>query len=164
MYADDLSIFLEYKKHSAYENKANARCILQTMEMFRGWSGLKINLSTTYLTVFGKVADKPRFIEELKIKWCTEFKLLRIYFDSTLSKMHVNYEEAIESVRPDINSWKYCFLNIFGKVTVIKTMCIQKLNHNPNVVDEKTRRMTVKEGGFGVPRRIHSEKQLGCLG
>ena len=69
------------------------------MEMFRGWSGLKINLSKTYLTVFGKLADKPKFIEELKIKWCTEFKLLGIYFDSTLSKMHVNYEKAIESVR-----------------------------------------------------------------
>ena len=101
-----------------------------------------------------------------------------IYFDSTLSKMHVNYEKAIESVRREINSWKFCFLTIFGKVTVIKTMCIPKLNHiavvvpspscthvralenelkqfisrnNPSVVDDKTRKMTVKEGGFGVP-------------
>ena len=171
MYADDLSIFLEYKKHSAYENKANVRCILQTMEMFRGWSGLKINLSKTYLTVFDKLADKPRFVEELRIKWCTEFKLLGIYFDSTLSKMHVNYENAIESVRREINSWKFRFLTIYGKVTVIKTMCIPKLNHiavvvpnpsrahlrsleselkqfitrnNPNIDDEKTKRMTVK--------------------
>ena len=85
MYADDLSIFLEYKKPSSYENKANVRCILQTMEMFKGWSGLKINLSKTYLTVFGNLADKPRFVEDLRIKWCTEFKLLGIYFDSTLS-------------------------------------------------------------------------------
>ena len=148
------------------------------MEMFKGWSWLKIHLSKTYLTVFGKLTDKPKFIEELKIKWCTEFKLLGIYFDSTLSKMHVNYEKAIESVRQEINSWKYHFLTIFGKVTVIKTMCIPKLNHiavvvpnpscahlraleselkqfisrnNPSVVDEKTRKMTVKEGGFGVP-------------
>ena len=148
------------------------------MEMFKGWSGVKINLGKTYLTVFGKLTDKPKFTEELKIKWCTEFKLLGIYFDSTLSKMHVNYEKAIESVRQEINSWKYRFLTIFGKVTVIKTICIPKLNHiavvvpnpscvhlrsleselkqfisrnNPNVVDEKTRKMTVKEGGFGVP-------------
>ena len=77
------------------------------MEMFRGWSGLKINLSKTYLTVFGKLADKPRFIEELRIKWCTEFKLLGIYFDLTLSKMHVNYENAIKSIRREINSWKF---------------------------------------------------------
>ena len=92
--------------------------------------------------------------------------------------MHVNYEKAIESVRREINSWKFCFLTIFGKVTVIKTMCIPKLNHiavvvpspsctliraleselkqfisrnNPSVVDDKTRKMPVKEGGFGIP-------------
>ena len=63
------------------------------MEMFRGWSGLKINLGKTHLTVFGKLTDKPKFIEELKIKWCTEFKLLGIYFVSALSNMHVNNEK-----------------------------------------------------------------------
>ena len=55
MYADDLSVFLGYKKRNAYENKINVRCILQAMEMFGGWSGLKINLSKTYLTVFGRL-------------------------------------------------------------------------------------------------------------
>ena len=69
-------------------------------------------------------------------------------------------------------------LGNFGKFTVIKTMCIPKLNHiavvvpspsctlvraleselkqfisrnNPNVVNDKTRKMPVKEGGFGIP-------------
>ena len=69
-------------------------------------------------------------------------------------------------------------MTIFGKITVIKTMCLPKLNHvvaivpnpsiahlktleselkffiadgNPNVVDETTRKMAVKHGGFGVP-------------
>ena len=51
------------------------------MEMFRSWSGLKINLSKTYLTVFGRLVDRPRFIDDLKIKWCVEFKLLGIHFD-----------------------------------------------------------------------------------
>ena len=104
MYADDLSIFLEYKKSSSYENKTNVKNILQTMEIFKSWSGLKINLGKTYLTVFGKLTDKPKFIKELKIKWCTEFKLSGIYFDSTLSKMCVNYKKDIESLRREINS------------------------------------------------------------
>ena len=55
MYADDLSIFLEYKKSSSYENKINVKHVLQTMEIFKGLSGLKINLGKTYLTVFGKL-------------------------------------------------------------------------------------------------------------
>ena len=82
--------------------------------MFRSWSGLKINLSETYLTVFGTLIDRPRFIDDLKIKWCVEFKLLGIHFDSMLSKMYVNYENAIEFIRKEINSWKFRFLTIFG--------------------------------------------------
>ena len=103
MYADDLSIFLEYKKGNPYENKINVKRVLQTMEIFKSWSGLKINLEKTYLTVFGKLTDKPKFIKELGIKWCYEFKMLGIYFDSTLSKMQENNEKAIESVRRAIN-------------------------------------------------------------
>ena len=170
MYADDLSIFLEYKKGNPYENKENVKRVLQTMEIFKGWSGLKINLGKTYLTVFGILTDKPKFISELGIKWCTEFKLLGIHFDSTLSNMHVNYEKAIESVRREINSWKFRFLTIYGKVTVIKSLCLPKLNHiavvvpspscvivealegelkqfilrnNPSVVYDRTRKMPV---------------------
>ena len=41
MYADDLSIFLEYKKGNPYENKENVKRVLQTMEIFKGWSGIK---------------------------------------------------------------------------------------------------------------------------
>ena len=137
-----------------------------------------INLNKTYLTIFGRLFDKPRFVDELKIKWCVEFKLLGIFFDSTLSKMYINYEQAIESFRREINSWKFRFLTIFRKVTVIKTMCIPLLNHitavvpnpscthlrslelelkqfiasnNPSMVDDKTRIMSVRNGGSGVP-------------
>ena len=112
------------------------------------------------------------------VKWCLEFKLLGIYFDVTLSKMLVNYDKAIESVRKELSSWKYRFLTIFGKITVIKTLCLPKLNHivsvvpnpnlvhlkqleselktfifdnNPNVVDETTRHMTKQQGGLGIP-------------
>ena len=148
------------------------------MDRFREWSGLKINLGKTNLTIFGKHFEKPGFVDELNLEWCVEFKLLGIQFDSTLSKMHVNYDIAINLIRKDINSWKYRFLSIFGKITVIKTLCIPKINHviavvpnpsvahlklleselkffisdgNPNVVDEITRKMAVKDGGFGVP-------------
>ena len=105
----------------------------------------------------------------MKIEWCLEFKLLGIHFDVTLSKMLLNYDKAIESVRKELSSWKHRFLTIFGKITVIKTLCLPKLNHiawvvpnpnlahlkqheaelktfifdnNPNVVDETTRHRT----------------------
>ena len=148
------------------------------MKKFEEWSGLKINLGKTNLTIFGKKMEKPTFVDDLRIKWCVEFKLLGIQFDCTLSNMHVNYDIALDAIRKEINSWKYRFLTIYGKITVIKTLCIPKINHivavvpnpsiahlnsleselrffirdgNPSVVDEKTRRMTVRDGGFGVP-------------
>ena len=57
-----------------------------------------------------------------------------IYFDSTLSKMYINYDKAIYTIKKEINSWKFRFLTIFGKVTVMKTMCLPKLNHMASVV------------------------------
>ena len=114
----------------------------------------------------------------MNIKSCLEFKLLCIHFDVTLSKMLINYDKAIESVRKELSSWKHRFLTIFGKITVIKTLCLPKLNHivsvvpnpnlahlkqleselktfifynNPNVVDETTRHMTKQQGGLGIP-------------
>ena len=82
-----------------------------------------------FLTIFGKQHKKPKFVDELGVKWCLEFKLLGIDFDFTLFKMLLNYDKAIESVRKELSSWKHRFLTIFGKVTVIKTLCLPKLNH-----------------------------------
>ena len=127
MYADDLSVYLEFKKKNEYNNKANVQSILQAMNKFREWSGLKINLGKTYLTIFGKHFEKPKFVDELNIKWCVKFKLLGIHFDSTLSKMYVNFNNAIDSIKKEINSWKFRFLTIFGKITVIKNLCLPKL-------------------------------------
>ena len=90
MYVDDLSIYLEFKKQKEYDNRANVQSILQAMKKFNELSGLKINLGKTYLTVFGRHFKKPRFVDELSIKWCVEFKLLGIHFDSPLYKMHIN--------------------------------------------------------------------------
>ena len=66
MYADDLSVYLEFKRNNRYENKQNIQSILQTMDKFKEWSGLKINLGKTNLTIFGKQFEKPAFVDELK--------------------------------------------------------------------------------------------------
>ena len=75
--------------------------MLPRLWKFREWSGLKINLGKTYLTIFGRHFEKPRFVDELRIKCCVEFKLLGISFDSTLSKMYINYDKAIDSIRKE---------------------------------------------------------------
>merc|ERR1711951_123566 len=38
MYAEDLSIYLEYKRNREFENKPNIQSILQPTEKFKEWS------------------------------------------------------------------------------------------------------------------------------
>ena len=76
MYADDLSVYLEFKRKSKVENKKNIKNVLQTLDKFREWSGLSINLGKTNLTVFGNLVEKPSFVNELNIKWSVDLSCL----------------------------------------------------------------------------------------
>ena len=110
------------------------------------------------------------------LKWCKNFKLLGVYSDATLSEMQKNYQIGLESIRKELHSWKFRHLTVFGKLTVIKTLCLLKLTHivtvvpnpcstfitelesefnhfisdnNPSVVNEVTRHMQKKSGALG---------------
>ena len=54
IYANDLTMYLEYDGKSNWKNKDNVREVLSLMEKFYVWSGLKINLGKTYVTIFGR--------------------------------------------------------------------------------------------------------------
>ena len=86
------------------------------------------------MSVFGRDSKEPKFVEELKLKWCKSFKLLGIHFDVTLSEMQTNYQIGLDSIRKELHSWKFRHLTIFGKLTVIKTLCLPKLTHIVTVV------------------------------
>ena len=134
MYADELSIYHEFDKWKNNTNRENIREVLNIMEIFYKWSGLKINLSKTYIAIFGKEVNEPKFVQELKLKRCTSFKLLGILFDVTLSDMPINYQKGLKSKKKELFSWKYRHLTIFGKLVVIKTLCLPKLTHIVSVI------------------------------
>ena len=121
--------------------------------------------------------SRPGYVDILRIKWCTEFKLLGINFDQTLDLMDCNYDDCFEKVKSELSSWKHRFLTVSGKITVIKTMCLPKFTHiatvipslslkrikeierefeiflnsnNPSVTDKTTRYMARKENGLGM--------------
>ena len=64
IYADDLTVCLEYDRKNSWRNKENVRRVLEVTEIFYRWSGLKINLRKTNVTNFGRQLNKPRFVEE----------------------------------------------------------------------------------------------------
>ena len=47
IYADDLTIYLEYNRKKNCKNKENVNKVLQIMHKFQEWSGLKINFGKT---------------------------------------------------------------------------------------------------------------------
>ena len=88
-----------------------------------------------------------------------------------------NYHDCFEKVKKELNSWHHRFLSVFGKITVIKTMCIPKFTHiatvipnlsirqikdierefelflnnnNPSVTDKTTRYTSKKELALGM--------------
>ena len=102
--------------------------------MFFVWSGLRVNRGKTYLSIFGASLACPRFVQTLGIKWTTEFKLLGINFDQCLAKIGQNYQNCFEKVKKELSSWHHRFLTVFGKITVIKTLCIPKFTHIATVI------------------------------
>ena len=60
---------------------------------------------------------------------CTDFELLGIMLDQTLSRMDNNYDGCLKSLKDKLNSWHFRHIMVFGKVTIIKTMCLPKFTH-----------------------------------
>ena len=54
IYADDLSVYLEYNFSNQLANESNVLETLATIELFYKWSGLKVNREKTQLTILAK--------------------------------------------------------------------------------------------------------------
>ena len=66
IYADDLSIYLRYDTNKNSDNKDKIIEVLNTIERFYKWSGLKVNRGKTQLTIFGRQVQKPNLWKESK--------------------------------------------------------------------------------------------------
>ena len=66
-----------------------------------------------------------------KLSWGkTTFKLLGINFHIELDQMQqLNFNEKIQKIRSLIKLWNRRYLTPLGKITVIKTLLLPKLNH-----------------------------------
>ena len=65
--ADNLTIYLEYNQLTDDKNNTDIENMLNVLEQFCIWSGLRVNVEETYLTVFGSNCTQPRLKANLKI-------------------------------------------------------------------------------------------------
>ena len=139
IYADDLTVFLE-------PSPENLRVVITILNMFFKLSGLKVSASKTKAVWFGSKSHAEEILcPDLGLTWVKKFTLLGIEFDNTLESMNDNFNDKIVRMEKLINSWNYRYLTPFGKITVLKSLCLSKLSHLalvlPNPTNDMIRRI-----------------------
>ena len=124
-FADDTTLILDGSRNSLI-------AALNTLEIFGSISGLKVNTDKTTLVWIGKKRySKDKIHVDKSLVWGANlFSPLGIKFSVDLDKMpDLNYTPVIESIKRLLHVWKQRHLTPIGKICVIKTLALSKLNH-----------------------------------
>lgn len=125
-YADDTSIIFDGSPQSMDG-------ILRELDYFACIYGLKINFSKTKMVWIGskKISKEVFHHSRWKLDWNNPtFDLLGVKFYVNLNEMvELNYPSKFLEVTRLIKQWKLRNLTTVGRLTVIKTLIIPKLNH-----------------------------------
>ena len=124
-FADDTTILLDGTQNSLTGS-------LNTLEVFGTMSGLKMNTDKTRVIWIGsKKYSKDKLNTDYNLIWGNEeFDLLGITFNVDLILTTIkNYQKAQVKINESIKSWNKRYLTPLGKITVIKTFFLSKLNH-----------------------------------
>ena len=124
-FADDTTLILDGTTNSL-------EAALNILEIFGSISGLKVNTEKTQIVWIGKKKHSKEKIACKSYTWTTvtNFKLLGIIFSVDLDKCpELNYSVKKAKIKESISQWNKRYLTPLGKVTVIKTFLMSKINH-----------------------------------
>ncbi|MCU7801464.1 MAG: hypothetical protein KZQ70_15365, partial [gamma proteobacterium symbiont of Lucinoma myriamae] len=124
-YADDTSIILDGTKKSL-ENCMNV------LKFYADASGLFMNIDKTSVIWIGaRKNSEIRFFEEYNLCWNnSEFLVLGVKFPQNLEDIvELNYRDKLESMKKIFLNWSKRILTPLGKITVIKSLALPKINH-----------------------------------
>ena len=124
-FADDTTILLDGSEKSLNE-------ALKILNKFAIASGLKLNSTKTRAVWIGcEKFSGETFNHRLKLDWNqTDFTILGIKFSCNLNTMvDINYTTKLKEIEMDIKHWTRRILTPLGRLTVLKTLLISKLNH-----------------------------------
>ena len=124
-FADDTTVLLDGSQKSLDE-------ALRVLNRFAISSGLKVNASKTRAVWIGSMKFiGETFNHRLKLDWTqNDFDILGIIFSCNLDTIpEINYNEKIKEIKKEINQWSKRILTPLGRITILKTLLIAKLNH-----------------------------------
>lgn len=124
-YADDVQFTLDGSEKSLNET-------LTTLEQFGKISGLKMNTEKTRALWFGsKINCKMKLCSNWDLDWSqTPLRILGIiYTPKTQEIIKLNFNDAKLKIEKLLKNWGFRDLTLYGKITVIKTLALSKMNH-----------------------------------
>ena len=124
-FADDTTVMLDGSEKSLNES-------LKELNKFAAASGLKVNASKTRAVWIGSMKfSGETFNHRLKLDWTqNDFVILGIKFSCNIDTIpEINYNEKVKEIRKEIKQWSKRILTPLGRITIIKTLLIAKLNH-----------------------------------
>ena len=132
-FADDTTLILDGTPQSL-------QAALNVLEIFDSVSGLRVNTEKTQVVWIGKKKRCNEKLLKLNLNWdTTQFNVLGLSFSvDLLDCTEINFSNQIVEIKKILNHWNNRYLTPIGKITIIKTFILSKLNHlllslpNPN--------------------------------
>lgn len=124
-YADDTSIILDGTQKSL-------ESCMNVLQFYAEASGLYINMDKTKVVWIGSEKNSNvKFCEEYNLCWeSNEFVVLGVKFPKNLDDIvEVNYINKLEEMKKIFLNWSKRVLTPLGKITVIKSLALSKINH-----------------------------------
>ena len=125
LFADDTTLYLDGDEKSFRE-------AILTLDKFTLISGLKINSEKTQIVWIGNNRRCGReYMRDRNFVWDPgTFKVLGITFSTQTNTIpNINFKGKLEEAKRDPSRWNKRHLTPFGKITIIKTLIISKLNY-----------------------------------
>ena len=124
-YADDMTALLS--------DITSAKELLDSLNTFEKFSGLKMNVSKTKAVWIGTMKNSVE--KPLGLEWCTTVKNLGVQFSCDQKVVSSqNFQEKLDKIQKVINIWNMRGLSLFGRVTIIKTFLIPKLLYLSSII------------------------------
>lgn len=121
-FADDSTCFLK--------DTASLSPLLDLLQDFSEWSGLKINRSKSMIILPHNKLIHPRILEGIPV--ITRAKILGIWFlqDNTELEQYLwNFKPQLNKIKSICDSWNMRNVSIKGKVTIVNSLLISLLQY-----------------------------------
>ena len=119
--ADDTTLFLA--------DIQSLQIALNILFMFYKSSGLKLNYSKTEILNLGHQYGNKE--NPFNLKWVKErvYALGTWFYKDMDTCVNINYESRFSSFKSILKTWRVRHLTFYGKITVIKSLALSKLNY-----------------------------------